>query len=785
MERRSPRWFDWYGLIFLTLALGFSTGRLEITGWVENLNEVDTSLYLGFILGIAIGFSGFRRRTAIWMGLFYGVINVFWQIGRLMSSHVAWIDRLMITINRLGYSGYSLFNHRAVSDPILFLTLMLILFWVVGFFGGFEFLRSGKPWGALATAALCVLIIDQYPPQPPDRVFINGAFFLFGILFIGRTYFLLTRKEWELKGRKLDSDVNSRSVLMLISLITSIFLIGWNIPLFLGVMTPGSEMRQKWIEFWKPMNGPFTKAFASLQNYQAPEITGVFNNQLDLGNSVPVSEDVVFQTHVSDPLPKGLNYYWRVRSYDQYQNGIWSSSINQQRQMPSGITYPTPPWVGRTNKIIDFEIKKSMASMPASNYPLYINYPLLISSLSVASTNSPIDDWEDIVSLSPQEWLQAGDHYRTIAFIDMPDSTQLQNSVGDYPEIIKKIDLQLPPHFSSKISELALKLTAGLSTSYEKSTVITEYIRKTIVYATEIKSPPQGQDPVEWVLFDLKKGFCNYDASAEVLMLRSLGIPARLVVGYAQGVALPEGNGFKIREKDTHAWVEVYFRNFGWVEFEPTPIQPERLYLPDSVAPGVTQSPTKALEKSAKQEATETSVKRATAIPLILIKQNKLLQDNIINFLIAAAYVAVFGLVIWLYTKFIFPRISPIVLSTQQKFTAYFSIKLALIIFPIEWYINATNIERLFIEIRWMILLFGERVKKSQTPLEQAKMLIRFVPEGEYEMIMLLDAYQKSQFSWVEEGRENIFEAKTARNILWKRVISKRIRRWLNFRMRI
>ena len=79
---------------------------------------------------------------------------------------------------------------------------------------------------------------------------------------------------------------------------------------------------------------------------------------------------------------------------------------------------------------------------------------------------------------------------------------------------------------------------------------------------------------MEWFLFDLQRGFCNYYASAEVLMLRSVGIPARLSIGYAAGDYQTETKQYSVAAQDYHAWPEVYFPKIGWIAFEPTVSQP-------------------------------------------------------------------------------------------------------------------------------------------------------------------------------------------------------------------
>jgi Transglutaminase-like superfamily len=125
------------------------------------------------------------------------------------------------------------------------------------------------------------------------------------------------------------------------------------------------------------------------------------------------------------------------------------------------------------------------------------------------------------------------------------------------------------------IQTLAEQITNGQSRPYDQAETITNYLRKTIQYSTTIPSPPLGEDPAVWVLFDYKKGFCNYYASAEVLMLRSIGIPARMAVGFAEGESpndLSDNKklSYTVLERDAHAWPEVYFPGIGWVEFEPT-----------------------------------------------------------------------------------------------------------------------------------------------------------------------------------------------------------------------
>ena len=109
---------------------------------------------------------------------------------------------------------------------------------------------------------------------------------------------------------------------------------------------------------------------------------------------------------------------------------------------------------------------------------------------------------------------------------------------------------------------MALEIVKGKSTPLIKAIAVINYLRTSFQYNDSVEIP-EGLDPVEWFLFEGQEGFCNYFASAEVLMLRSLGIPSRIVVRYAQGEAIENGNQFLIRIKDGHSWVEVFFPDIG------------------------------------------------------------------------------------------------------------------------------------------------------------------------------------------------------------------------------
>jgi hypothetical protein len=134
---------------------------------------------------------------------------------------------------------------------------------------------------------------------------------------------------------------------------------------------------------------------------------------------------------------------------------------------------------------------------------------------------------------------------------------------------------------SPKIVELAREATLDADNPFDMTQRLTEFLRAAYRYQNAVKVP-RGAEALEWFLFSGKAGFCNYYASAEAVMLRSLGIPARFVAGYAGGRRSDDGSQYTLLARDSHAWVEVYFPDIGWVIFEPTPLLPSVTFAESS-----------------------------------------------------------------------------------------------------------------------------------------------------------------------------------------------------------
>ena len=218
---------------------------------------------------------------------------------------------------------------------------------------------------------------------------------------------------------------------------------------------------------------------------------------------------------------------------------------------------------------------------------------------------APLDQFglvSDAEGLDPGGRIKRYESYDVTGFIPTYTPAELQNAGSSYPNWVVSQYLQLPD-VPQEVTGLAASIThpgsvlAPIQSSpYDQAIAIQDYLRKNYRVDYNVPQTPVGQDTVDYFLFTLYRGYFDYHASAMVVMLRSLGIPARLAVGFAVNDDDKEADGsYTVKDNNSYAWAEVYFPKYGWVAFNPTPDRPSQttpttgdtLPLPDGLDPGI------------------------------------------------------------------------------------------------------------------------------------------------------------------------------------------------------
>ncbi|MEM7118519.1 MAG: transglutaminaseTgpA domain-containing protein, partial [Chloroflexota bacterium] len=321
---------------------------------------------------------------------------------------------------------------------------------------------------------------------------------------------------------------------------------------------------------------------------------GLPRNHL-LGSGPELSEQVVMTITTNDPptdTPPG--YYWRSITYDRYNGRGWLTSETEAISYAANEPVPT---------VFD-GVKESDSSTPRLLQQTVEMENRLGRLLHVAGEVVTVDQafsiaWRENrdlfgVIIDDQEDDESYT-YQAQSLLSTPTADQLRAAEGTYPEAIRRHYLDLPDTIPDRVIALAHDLTATEPTPYDQAKTIEQYLR-TFPYTLDLPAPPPNRDIADYFLFDLQTGYCDYYATSMVVLARAAGLPARLAVGYIHGSYEVETGRYVVTEAEAHSWVEIYFPDYGWVNFEPTGGRPAIDRVPTSLADA---SPTPDLPLSA------------------------------------------------------------------------------------------------------------------------------------------------------------------------------------------
>jgi transglutaminase-like putative cysteine protease len=184
----------------------------------------------------------------------------------------------------------------------------------------------------------------------------------------------------------------------------------------------------------------------------------------------------------------------------------------------------------------------------------------------------------------------------------------------------EKVNLQLPVDYDPRVGKLAAEVTEGAVTSKQKAEAIAAFLSTEYLYRLDAREVPAGKDFVAHFLFDTKEGYCDHFSSALVVMLRSVGVPARWAKGFSTGEITQAAEGdapryeVTVRNSDAHSWAEVFLPDTGWTLFEPTPG-----FADDAISQGIVDAKYEAAVDRSEPGNRNTASVSHTAGPLVVI----------------------------------------------------------------------------------------------------------------------------------------------------------------------
>ena len=302
---------------------------------------------------------------------------------------------------------------------------------------------------------------------------------------------------------------------------------------------------------------------------QAQNITG-FSESVNLGDIRRIlrSNAVVMQVTFEGSARDFEGVKWRGVGLTSYDGKHWYNDNTEQLPLSpisaERFVLPEPGgWQNRPRRPLRYRVLLS---------------PLSTDVLFVASIPHEVVGHLRMISVDQTESLHNPQHgysplgYDVVSEVGLPSPVELRGAPTEYPPDIRFVYLRLPK-LDPAVTELAREVTVGASNNYDRAVAVQTYLRSNFGYTLD----PAGidpKDPIGSFLFKAKKGYCEYFAAAMAMMVRTQGIPSRLVNGFQTGSYNRVARDFVVRARDAHSWVEVYFPNYGWITFDPTPADP-------------------------------------------------------------------------------------------------------------------------------------------------------------------------------------------------------------------
>ena len=616
----------WVAAALLALNLVVVVMSVERADWVPSPNLV-LVLFMAMLTGLVL------YRIPIWsiallpVGLVVGLAIILWQLSNFTINDVT-INGTGEVIERLDLWLDAARTGSISIDSLPFSFGLMTATWLTGFLGAWLFLRYGNFWGVFVLGGIGLL--SNLTFLPPNTAFHLGFFLFTALLLISRVQAVRRKHEWERRSVKVDDHLTGLSLTDSLALTILVIVVAFLLPMApkWGTANDAYESMRNPLQ---TMEDDFNRLFAGLPA-RRPMGFRIWGNVMALQGSIyPTTTQVLWVDSPTELYWKARTYStyngkgWlsehTVTEPLGYAPEFTQSGVNRLR---TEVTYAVTPLysskklfsgdqvldVDRDVMIetqappvfrIDLDLLRQGGSLP--DYLKDVGDGLL---LTLEARGTFVSDQDLALSLPPQfrmdnvereaaravrvEFTEAlpaisevlsvtsprgkfkiGEPYEVTSAISSAGPEELRGASSKYPAWVQERYLQLPLDLPQRVNDLAARVVGGVHTPYDKASAVEDYLRSNYPYNLRVDPPPFNADGVDHFLFTLREGYSEYFGSTMAVMLRTVGVPARLAVGYTTGDEIGEEDLFSVTDSHSHAWVEVYFPDFGWIPFEPTP----------------------------------------------------------------------------------------------------------------------------------------------------------------------------------------------------------------------
>ena len=627
LERRLRPNQGWISAGLLVLNLVVVVMSVERADWVPSPNLVQL-LFIAMLTGLAL------YRIPIWsialvpVGLAVGLGVILWQLSNFSINDVS-VGGTGQVLLRLDLWLDAARDGSINIDRLPFSFALMVSTWLTGFLGAWLFLRFGNFWGVFVLGGIGLL--SNLTFLPPNAAFHLGFYLFTALLLVARVQAIRRKQEWERRAIQVDDHLAGLSLSDSFGITVLVILVAFLLPMApkWGVANDAYETMRNPLE---SMEDDFNRLFAGLPA-RRPLGFRIWDNVMALQGSIyPTTTQVLWVDSPAGMYWKARTYStyngkgWISEHTVTEPIGYTPEfTLPQADRQRTEVTYFVTPLyeskklfsgdqVLSVDRDVMFETQAAPVytidlldlQRPDGNLPDYleevgggfrtvleqgnglVSDSLLAQSLPSQFRLDKVDRVDgqpvsaqvtealpavpEVLSVtSPRGKFKIGDPYQVTSAISFAEPEELIIAGEEYPAWVSDRYLQLPTDLPDRVGKLASSVTSGWQTPYEKAKVVENYLRNNYPYNLRVNPPPFGTDGVDHFLFGLGEGYSEYFGSTMAVMLRTVGVPARLAVGYTTGNKVEGREIYAVTDSHSHAWVEVYFPRFGWIPFEPTP----------------------------------------------------------------------------------------------------------------------------------------------------------------------------------------------------------------------
>lgn len=597
--------------LLVYVALSAVVWSVERADWVPEM----PSLSLAAIVGLASGWALARTKLFAWVlhlaGALFGSAVVVGMVLRnlqlppelasaglparwseLSGRNAAWLDAL-----RQG---------NVSTDPLPFVLIVVGTAWLLAYIAAWSVTRWRNPWLALVPGAISLLTNISYLPGQPSAELV--VFLFASILLFARMHFLRTVEDWGSgQGAPPPPPLLSLEVLYIATWVgVALLIAAWAIP----TANNWGPFSRVWEQALAPVQERVDRIGRAFAGVGSKRSLGLhqFEVVLPLQGTIVLGTNPLLYVAANEPL------YLRGALYDEYSASGWKQSATTERPLPGTTVEAASFGTAQTRAQLRQPVAAAVYVVePIARRRLFsFGEPLATDEAARLVIGGAPDD---IVGLAPQSGLvQREDEYQTVGTVSAATVDRLRTSSVDYPAWVRARYLQLPADLPAPVRLLAAQAAAGERVPYNVATKLQEYLRFNYTYSLEMGPRAPRTDAVQHFLFETKRGYSDYFASAMAVMLRTQGIPSRVVVGFALDPASVDSTTKEYRVTDQASWVwtQAYFPGYGWVDFNPSPLRPALVRPGDD-----TEIAAAAAEEAAADAADAAVEEEQTGIPRV------------------------------------------------------------------------------------------------------------------------------------------------------------------------